>query len=434
MKKYNIFLYEFKHFSRSKAKVFAFLLFVIASIYALYNGFNLQNKQQETLASIEQKRQEGITKILSWYDEGKKRPEERPWIDITTPFWALWNLPTYSIKEPSPTLPLGIGQAEQYGYYKRVTNWSSVYDNDMVEELANPERLVNGNIDFSFLVIFLLPILLVIFTYNINGLERDLNFDKLIVIQTGSTQKWILARLSFYSTILVATVSFFILAVALINNSLKSEVFTLVLLSTLYIILWTLVCYFIILKSHSSSSIAFKMISFWLIFCVLIPGAVHQLASIKYPANYMTDYLDANRKEAYEMSELPLDTLYTRLVINYPDLKKTKHGQDSIIDEDIINNSASSLVNQLNKVAITRIEQQNDAKNKFITLSYWYNPISFVQNKWNSLTNTDYNAYQDYRNNVQKSIDKKIELLVFECWNKKKVDKEIFQNYLNFLK
>jgi len=98
MKTYNIFLYEFKHFSRSKAKVFAFLLFVIASVYALYNGFNLQNKQQETLASIEQKRQEGITKILSWYDEGKKGPEERPWIDITTPFWALWNLPTYAIK------------------------------------------------------------------------------------------------------------------------------------------------------------------------------------------------------------------------------------------------------------------------------------------------------------------------------------------------
>jgi ABC-2 type transport system permease protein len=370
MKTYNIFLYEFKHFSRSKAKVFAFLLFAIGSIYALYNGFNLQNKQQETVASIEQKRQERITKILSWYDEGKKGPDEQPWIDITTPFWALWYLPNYAIKEPSPTLPLGIGQAEQYGYYKQVTNWSSVYDNDMVEELANPERLVNGNIDFSFLVIFLLPILLVIFTYNINGLERDLNFDKLIVIQSGSTQKWILARLSFYSIILVTTVSFFILAVAIINNSYKSEVYTLVLLSTLYIILWTLVFYFIILKSNSSSSIAFKMISLWLIFCVLIPGAVHQLASIKFPVNYMTDYLDVNRKEINEMSELPPDTLYARIVINYPDLKKTKYGQDSIIDQGIINNSASSLVNQLNKGAIARIEKQNDAKNNFIVSSY----------------------------------------------------------------
>ena len=40
-------------------------------------------------------------------------------------------------------------------------------------EISNYERLINGNIDFSFLVIFLLPILLIILTYNINGLEKD---------------------------------------------------------------------------------------------------------------------------------------------------------------------------------------------------------------------------------------------------------------------
>jgi len=434
MKTYHLFLYEFKHFSRSKTKVFSFLLFVIASFYALYSGFDLQNKQQKTLANIEQTRQEGITKVLTWYDEGKKGPADRSWIDITTPFWALWHTPTYSIKSPSPLLPLGIGQAEQYGYYKSVTTWSSVYDNDMVEELANPERLVNGNIDFSFLIIFLLPILMIILTYNINGLEKDLNFYKLIVIQSGSTQKWILARLSFYSTILIATVSVLILVVALMNDSLTSEVLALVLLSTLYIIIWTLLFYFIILKSHSSSSIAFKMISFWLIFCVLIPGAVHQLASLKYPANYMTDYLDANRKEAYEIYDLAPDTLSVLLKNIYPDLIKTEHGQDTLADEEIINNTVTAIVNQLNKTAIEKIEKQNEIKNKFIVSSYWYNPISFVQNKWNSLTATDYNAYQDYRNNIQKSIDKKIELLVYECWDKKKVDKETFTQYLKILR
>jgi len=148
----------------------------------------------------------------------------------------------------------------------------------------------------------------------------------------------------------------------------------------------------------------------------------------------MTDYLDANRKEAYEIYDLAPDTLSVLLKNIYPDLIKTEHGQNTLADEKIINNTVTAIVNQLNKTAIEKIEKQNEIKNKFIVSSYWYNPISFVQNKWNSLTATDYNAYQAYRYNVQKSIDKKIELLVFECWNKKKVDKEIFQNYLNFLK
>ena len=73
----------------------------------------------------------------------------------------------------------------------------------MVEELANPERLVSGNIDFSFLVIFLLPVLLIILTYNIMGLEQDFRFEKLISIQFGSIQKWIFSRFLFYILLLI---------------------------------------------------------------------------------------------------------------------------------------------------------------------------------------------------------------------------------------
>jgi len=434
MKAMNIFLYEFKHFRRSKAKIFAYFLFVLASIYAIYNGFELQSKQQDTIAEIKQKKQEAISKILKWYDEGKRGPEDRPWIDIYTPFWALWNLPTYAIKEPADAMPLGIGQAEQYGYYKRVTNWSSVYDSDMVEELANPERLVNGNIDFSFLVIFLLPLLFIILTYNIFGLETDMSFDKLIAIQSGNKFNWILTRLAFYSSALISTVTLFILVVGMFNRVMLMEILTLIILSFIYIIIWTLVFYILILKSRSSNTIAFKMISIWLLFCVLIPGAVHQIASIKFPANYMTDYLDANRKEAYEVFELSADSLAVKLKNIYPKLESTQHGKDSIVREEIINNTTSAIINQINKKAIAKIELQNDAKNEFITSSYWYNPVSMVQNKWNSITGTDFKAYKNFRNEVQEFIDEKVELLVFECWDKKTVNKEVYENYLNHLK
>ena len=40
--------------------------------------------------------------------------------------------------------------------------------------------LGNGNIDFSFLVIFCLPLLLIIMTYDIGGLEKDERFERLI--------------------------------------------------------------------------------------------------------------------------------------------------------------------------------------------------------------------------------------------------------------
>lgn len=433
----NIFFYEFKHFGRSKAKVFAYILFILASAYSLFNGFDLFKKHHDTLSNIEQKRQEGISKILTWFDEGKTGPEDRPWIDVTTPFWALWNTPTYAVKQPSALMPLGIGQAEQFGYYHQVTNWSTTYDKEMVEEISNPERLLNGNIDFAFLVIFLLPMLMIIFSYNIKGFEQDLNFERLVQIQAGNTYKWVMSRLSFYTLLLIFTTSAFIIGSAFLNTAIDnqiSNIFSLISLSTTYILFWSLGLFFIIMSSKGSSIQAFKMISCWLIFCVLIPGAVHQLASIKYPPNYMTDYLDSNRKDAYEIFDVSKDTLSMQMKTVYPELVETKHGIDTVTDEGIINFTVSALINQMNKKAIAKIELQNDAKNTFITSSYWYNPVSYVQNKWNCITETDYIAYKSYRDQVQQAIDKKIELLVFECWDKKKVDKEVYQSYIDKLK
>ena len=172
------------------------------------------------------------------------------------------------------------------------------------------------------------------------------------------------------------------------------------------------------------------MISAWLLLCVLIPGSVHQFASMKYPVNYMTDYLDVNRKEAYEVFELSTDSLYYRLVDIYPGLNETKHGQEDEIDNRIIRNTVCAIINEMNKNVIEDIEQQNEQKNQLIFSSYWINPVSYVQNKWNSYTLTDYYSYKMYRSNVQQIIDKKIELLSLECWDRVEVNKSIYQKYL----
>ena len=103
-------------------------------------------------------------------------------------------------------MSLGVGQAEQYGHYKSIDYWSATYDKDMVEELANPERLVNGNIDFSFLVRSILPVVLIIFTHNIGGYERFKNR----VFNCDSirlTHQWFLARFAFYTGLLLCTVA-----------------------------------------------------------------------------------------------------------------------------------------------------------------------------------------------------------------------------------
>jgi len=423
----NVFLYEFYHFRKSSAKAITYFIFVFASIYAIYNGFDLQNTQQDTIANITQENKIKISKFSNWFEKVSVKPEA---LDV------LGYIPSYAIKQPSPLLALGIGQAEQYGYYKTITNWSSTYDNDMVEEIANPERLVNGNIDFSFLIIFLLPVLLIILTYNIKGFEQDFNFDKLIRIQFGSIERWVFMRFVFYVLLLTFTVVFFILLVAIMNNVLLSyffEISSLITLLIAYVFSFSAIFYFLVIRSSGSSEIAFKMIATWLLICVIIPGSVHQLASIKYPVSYMTEYLDSNRKETYEVFDLPIDSLHTHLVKIYPALYTSDSIEGYEINQKNKRNIISAIVSHMNKKAIDKIEKQNDAKNKFIRSTYWFNPVSFMQNKWNRYTETDYDSYKEYRMSVQKTIDKKIRLVIFEPWYDRKVTNSVYKGYLKDL-
>ena len=46
----------------------------------------------------------------------------------------------------------------------------------------------------------------------------------------------------------------------------------------------------------------------------------------------------------------------------------------------------------------------------------------------------DYNSYKDYRNDIQYSINNKIELLTFDCWNKRKVSAKGYEQYLKILR
>ena len=424
---------EFIHLIRSPFKIVTLLLFILSVIYGCQNGYDLIKKHNSEIMSINTSNDELISKMIMQYEAIENGDEEKPRRDPTTPYWAIWNTPSYALKYPSPMMVFSLGQSEQYGYYKRVTNWSSTFDSDLAEEIANPERLAVGTLDFNFVVTYLLPILIIILLFNIGGLEKDLRFNQLVYLQNISKERWLFFRFLFYFIITIISLFVLVLCYGFLAEVFKSEMTSFIgLFFTifLYILFWFTIFYFINYSGNGSSEQAIKMISAWLAFCVIIPGIIHQYTSIKYPANYMTDYLDVSRDQSNEIFALPSDTLQMKLLDEFPTLENTLYASDTIMDKSIINRSVSGLVNILNKNIATAIEHSNEEKNKFIENFYIINPVIAFQNQINVLTKTDYHAYQRYRNYIQSIIDKKIELILDDTWNKVVVNKDRYINYV----
>ena len=434
MKKYiEIALIEISHLTRSPFKIISILFYMIAVIYGCQNGYNLFKKHNNEIMSIKADYEESIEKMLVKYEEIENGTLNKSRRDPTTPYWAIWNTPSYAFKYPSSMMVFSLGQSEQYGYYKRVTNWSSTFDNDLAEEIANPERLAMGTLDFNFVLIYLTPILLIILLFNIGGLEKDLNFDNLIYVNNISKKNWLLSRFSFYFVLLYIILFLLLIPYGLLAAVFQNEAISFLKLSLLiliYNLIWFLIFYLINYWGKNSPDHAIKMISTWLVFCIIIPGAFHQVASLKYSTNYMTDYLDVSRDQRYGIFDLPADTIQSNLLKIFPKLQNTIYAADTSLNKSIVDKSISGLVNVLNKEVVKKIEKSNDDKNKFVKSYFILNPVVYFQNKINSFTKTDYYAYRSYRKYIQSIIDKKIDLILVETWNNVNVNKGKYIQYV----
>ena len=438
MSKYlDILKFESFHFINSPYKIISILLYAISILYGCQTGYDLFKKHNIEIKSINSKNADFEKKMLVQYDELEQGLIEKPRRDPTIPYWAIWNTPSYALKSPSPMIVFSTGQAEQYGYYKKVTNWSTVFDNDLAEEIANPERLALGTLDFSFVLLFLTPILLIILLFNIGGLEKDNGFDKLIYLNDISKKSWLITRFSYYFLVLFTLICFLLIPYAVLSGVFTNELmsfFTLMLLIFLYIFLWVSIFYFINYWGKGSVDQAIKMISVWVALSIIMPGLFHQITSIKFSTNYMVDYLDVARDQRYEIFDMSTDTLQNELLESFPVLKSSVYAQDTIINKGIINRSVSGLVNILNKKAAGKIEKESELKNNFVRSTLLLNPIMYFQNKINEVSEADYYAYRLYRENIQNSIDKKIELILRDTWNKEEVGKERYIEYLQEFK
>ena len=429
----NIFLLEWKHFIRSPYKVIAILLFILASVYGIHNSVSLYQTQINEIAKIEERlseeRQEFIKKHLAGDLSTNQNNNSR---DYTSPYWALRQFPLYHFKKPSPSMVFSIGQSEQYGFYKRITFNSSPYDNDLSEEIANPERLQIGTFDFSFALLFLLPLILMILVFNIKSNEIEQGFMSLIEVQVLSKNSWIVARVGFYSFLALLISYGLILYGSLLMTSLqpiKTAMVPMMLYTFFYILFWSTLFLFIIIKNKNLLSIILKMSFSFILFVFVTPGIVHQLLSINYPVNLMTDLIDV-RDQRQELYGKPHDAINSQLKIIYPQIENGSIMNDSLKVKAALSQSIPALVNSLKKNKIGIVENEIQSKIEFVNKFNIINPIVFFQNRINFLSETHYDNYKAYRNDIQTLIDKQIDVLIEDLWSGRKVDENRYAEYL----
>ncbi len=259
----------FKNFIRSRSVIIALALFLLAGIVSILIGKQFLRKQQVAVEAVTDLQKEQIERNVQY---------------IPDQFGLLMYYLRFAyINNPEPIAALAIGQQDvnasvQYLSIRGLEGQR--YDTG----LYNPYNQLTGNLDLSFVILFLFPLLIVAFNFNVLSQESEHGTWPLVKVQVGRPLLFILRKLSIRLIVVLTLLLVLIaLAVAIIGLPLNGRLLAYLVMAVLYVLFWFAVSFFIITLRRSGSISALLLLSAWVLLCLLIPAIVNNYLMVRYP-------------------------------------------------------------------------------------------------------------------------------------------------------
>lgn len=260
-----------KHFFKSKIVVLAFGILMVLGFLSIGTGKQFLTQKQEVIAKakIEQKKHIKIQTNLHKNDLGL----------------LLYYLKFSYINPVSSLAGISIGQSDLNSHIQNVTILNlegQKYDTDLV----NPMRLLVGNLDISFLIIFLFPLIIIALNFNILSEEIEKGTWKMITIQGKSSFNFLLKKFSIrIGFVFIILGLLFLFAKIILEISFSVNFLKIIIISYLYISFWFAICFFVIMFRKSSNTNAIVLLCSWLLLVVFLPVLANNYITNKYPVD-----------------------------------------------------------------------------------------------------------------------------------------------------
>lgn len=259
----------FKQFLRTRLCQLGLILMLILGIISIMIGRQFLNSQEKMVAQVEKKQLDHIRRNADLHKD-----------DIGL---LLYYLKFSLVNEVSPLAALSIGQKDITPGVESV-NILTLEGQKYEADLINPVKLLYGNLDLSFLLVYILPLLVIAFTYNLRSEEVETGTWKLVSVTCKSGFCFLLDKLVVRAILIFAVMALlFVLAWIVLDIPLNVLFLEFMVLGLLYLTFWLVLGFWIISLKRDSSFNALTLFSIWLIQVVLLPAALNNFIIDKYP-------------------------------------------------------------------------------------------------------------------------------------------------------
>ncbi|WP_103865011.1 DUF3526 domain-containing protein [Aquimarina sp. I32.4] len=428
------FKYELKLLIRNKWIQVLSVIIIINMLFAGYNGKQKVDKRNADIENITNKVSQEDQLMLLQLDSIKQGHTVNlsKWRVPTSPM-AVGNYhPRVAAMQPHDMAFVAIGQSDLFTHYTR----PKVVDNSLTikhTEMTSPVQLLFGSFDLAFVVIYLLPLIIIAFTYNILSQEKESGSLRLLASQPLSIRNWVLQKviLRFFwlvlITILVLTIVFVINEFSFSEN--LGAFVSCIILVVAYMMFWFALAFAINLFGKSSAKNAMSLLGLWIVFVLLIPAIMGQLSSSFYPIPSRTKMLNEMRALKAETTKKQ-DKILDNFLRDHPeyaskdDQGKTSFWHRYMASQRIINDELSLLQDKYDG----QLRKQHELIQQF----QYTSPAIIVQQSLNAMAGTSSTNYEDYRNQVASFAQQWQDFFIPLLYKNKEFTKEQYADFPKF--
>ncbi|QTD38360.1 DUF3526 domain-containing protein [Polaribacter batillariae] len=297
-----------KHFFRSKTVVLAFSLLMLLGMLSIGSGKQFLN--QKKIA---------ITKTIEQQKKHIKTQRKYNKDDIGLLSYYL----KFSFLKPlEPLAAISMGQSDLNTDIQNVSI-VALEGQKHNTDLVNPMRQQVGNLDISFLIIFLFPLVIIALNFNLLSEEEEKGTWKMIKIQSKSSFKFLITKLSIRLLFISMTLGIlFLIASFILEIPFTESFLDIILMSYLYIIFWFALCFFVILLRKSSNTNAIILLASWLTLVVFLPIFINNYINKTYPIEEAFSMVIKQRDAYHKKWDTDKKETLNRFYEHYPHLKK----------------------------------------------------------------------------------------------------------------
>lgn len=279
--------YETLRLLRSPLAWLLLLVLAVSVGFGLQNGrFRLAEKQEAIGEMLAQQRADLQKQKMQADSVARKlKKTEGWWLDPTNAVvvGGVWRGGWVTAVEAQPQSILAAGMGDLQTDAWRLTLMGKEARGG--SELENPENLSFGAFDLSFVLVFLLPLLVIALSFNLISGEREQGTLALQLAQPQAPGRLffqkMLARLTLLAILTLAVV---LPGLVISGISLGSAAaLQTASVAVLYSLFWFLVALGINLRGGSSAQNALLCIGVWLLFVLVVPALANMVAEKAHP-------------------------------------------------------------------------------------------------------------------------------------------------------